>query len=213
MTIEKFLSKTRGSLGYLYAKNGYYFDSGSVGYGSPARADLTPLCELLKNTDSPIDGVMLYGSAVKRPVIKILYRRKYWLWGPIVSKRQLYTHNVRDFDIIVFQKDTQNKSIEVPAFLTLVDYDADTIVVSGYHVLFISQDEFKRNVEQGNSVCSSAARDGVMLFQEKPAWKLGPIGNPDLSVEWSVSNNGRWKCQVAGELKPIEEDSQQIAGV
>lgn len=194
MKLNLFFDNAAAVLGQIYALkgNGYYYSNGY--WGDSARAKLSVLRSYMQSLNTPILGVMLFGSAVEMPSEVTIKRKKWLLFGPIVENTvQQGVKYVNDFDFVIFTKDSQMR-LSAPG-LVIQGYDFYARVSSGLHMMCLTTEEYLAGIDREDTVATSLRDKGVMIMSNGD-FELSNIGNPSLKAVWELDAYGTWNCRV-----------------
>jgi hypothetical protein len=183
------LEQYNRNLGFLRVPNGSHFVSG--GYWHGAHGKLQSLYTALFTQQDHINGIMIYGPAVKPKDIINKIRKKYFFFGPkITSIKEINNNdNVRMIDIVVFS------TIEQPN-IEILFYSSESRLCSGFKIKFITQSEFSDKILNNDLFAKHLFNFGVMIYKNENSWVLGDIGSTLLKPYWYVDCDGRLNCKV-----------------
>lgn len=147
-------------------------------YGNeiPFHIDLRNLYRLvtgwkINSTEVPLKdiiGIIAFGSAVKYPGYEKASRKrkKYFLFGPEVTKTKQFPiqPDDADFFVITGKNITREKVIEPVSIET---YDCFCLKEGGIHLVNRGIEQVVKGIEANDTVSSSAMREGVPIFYDK----------------------------------------------
>lgn len=154
---------------------------------------MAPLFEVALSVVNPL-GILVFGSSVKSPWIETVQKRKYFFFGPVIThERVRRVEDVHDIDAIVFAPSGRG-ICKVPGTSVSIDYGL-AVCVSGWHVVKCTPEAYLEGRANGDSVCVSSSREGVMLLRDESG-ALDGVGSDQLCVDWAVTTNGDWSART-----------------
>jgi hypothetical protein len=184
------LEQYNHNLGELQVPNGYCFDGD--GYYKGAYGKLQSLYTALFPIKDHINGIMIYGSAVKPKEIITTVRKKYFLFGPKITIRKEIDNNsgsCKMIDIIVFS------TIEQPN-IEIQFYISEWRLFSGFKIKFITPSDFSDKISNDEAFAKDLFNNGVMIYKNEDLWSLGDIGSALMKPYWYVDCYGELNCKV-----------------
>ena len=199
-------------LGRLYFPNGYSSLSNEDFNGgrTTLRIDLRDLYKgivgwKINHNEIPLDdiiAVISFGSAVKHPDAGTtsIFRKKYFLFGPDIVKREKINPRDTDFYILTDKNLTKEKCISTKQ--TRGEYGFLSIVYEGgIHLIHRGINQLLNGIKEEDTVSINALKEGVPIFfngrLENVIEKSGIRKETPRKIYWEENRNG----DLFGEIK------------